>query len=264
MTARSGRWWSASSNTGGAGRSWAGRPRLRGRTRPPTAPPGGRRGDALAEAARQRLAAQGDEGRHLAAMGAGGLAGAAADLERTCLLDDARRFERLWEEHRGRAAREGIPELLAEGHAEVAALGERIETAEGLDARAQDAVADWREVHAEQTALRGGGPRPAGPRGGMARTRCGRRDRFRPPRMAGGGREAGRAGRRHAAPGQRACALARRAAGHPRRRRTGGGGGSGDAARRGVGTVRRGGGGDRPAVGGHRDRTASTWRATPT
>ena len=111
-------------------------------------------GDALAEAARQRLAAgDGEAVHHLAAMGAGGLAGAAADLERTCLLDDARRFERLWEEHRGRAAKEGIPELLADGHAEVAALGERLETAEGLDASARDAVADWREVHAEQAAL---------------------------------------------------------------------------------------------------------------
>ena len=111
-------------------------------------------GDELAEAARQRLAAgDGDAARHLAAMGAGGLAGAAADLERTCLLDDARRFERLWQEHRGRAARERIPELLAEGHAEVAALGERLAAAEGLDARARDAVADWREVHTRQTAL---------------------------------------------------------------------------------------------------------------
>ncbi len=111
-------------------------------------------GTALAEAARQRLAAgDGDAARHLAAMGAGGLAGAAADLERTCLLDDARRFERLWQEHRGRAARERIPELLAEGHAEVAALAERLGAAEGLDARARDAVAEWRGIHAEQSAM---------------------------------------------------------------------------------------------------------------
>ena len=82
-------------------------------------------GEELAEAARQRLAVQSDEGHHLAAMGTGGLAGAAADLERTCLLDDARRFERLWAEHRGRAAGEGVPELLGEGYAEVAELGGR-------------------------------------------------------------------------------------------------------------------------------------------
>ena len=110
-------------------------------------------GEELAEAARQRLAVQSDEGHHLAAMGRGGLAGAAADLERTCLLDDARRFERLWAEHRGRVAGEGVPELLGEGYAEVAELGERLAAAEGLDAPARHAVAEWRAVHGEQAAL---------------------------------------------------------------------------------------------------------------
>ena len=51
------------------------------------------------------------------------------------------------------AASVGVPELLAEGYAEVVALGERLAEAEGLDARARDAVADWRAVHAEQAAL---------------------------------------------------------------------------------------------------------------
>ena len=110
-------------------------------------------GDELAEAARRRLAAQGDEERHLAAMPAGGLSDALADLDRACVLDDARRFERLWGGLRKRARREGIPELLADGYAEAATLGERLGTGKGLDARAREAVAEWREVHAEQAAL---------------------------------------------------------------------------------------------------------------
>ena len=116
-------------------------------------------GAALAEAGRLRLAAQGEAGRHLEAMqgvpgsGAGGLAGALAELERIRLLDDAGRFERLWRHHRGRAAGDGVPELLGQGYAEVAALGERLAAADGLDARALNAVAEWRDVHAEQTAL---------------------------------------------------------------------------------------------------------------
>ena len=112
----------------------------------------------LAETAQRRLAAGEEAGRHREAMPAlsgpeAGLAGAAADLERTRLLDDARRFERVWGEHCERAAGAGVPALLGEGYAAVAALGERLETAEGLDARARDAVAGWRAVHDEQAAL---------------------------------------------------------------------------------------------------------------
>ena len=107
---------------------------------------------ALAEAARRRLAARDDEGHAFAAT-PGGLADAAADLERTRLLDDARRFEHVWAEHRERAAAAGVPELLGEGYAAVAELGARIETAEGLDARAGNALSDWRAVRDEQAAL---------------------------------------------------------------------------------------------------------------
>ena len=110
-------------------------------------------GEELADAGRRRIAAQGDEGRHLAAMPAGGLAEALAGLERACLRDDARRFQRLWGGLRERAEAAGIPELLADGHAEVAALGERLAAAGGLDARTREAVAEWREVQAEQNAM---------------------------------------------------------------------------------------------------------------
>ncbi len=108
---------------------------------------------AMAEEGRQRLAAQGAERLHLEAMPGTGLADAVAELERTRLLDDARRFERLWDEHRDRAAGAGIPELLGRDYAEVAALGERLVTGDGLDARGRDAVAQWQAVHTEQTAL---------------------------------------------------------------------------------------------------------------
>ena len=116
---------------------------------------------AMVEEGRQKLdgarpgprAGDGEQKRHLAAMSGTGLAGAVADLERTRLLDDAERFERLWEEQRGRAAEEGLPELLGEGYAEVTELGEKLASAEGLDARARDVVTAWRELHAEQAAL---------------------------------------------------------------------------------------------------------------
>ncbi|MDE0058155.1 MAG: phytanoyl-CoA dioxygenase family protein [Defluviicoccus sp.] len=108
---------------------------------------------AMVEEGRRRLAGDGDARRHLAAMPGAGLAGVVAGLERTRLVDDARGFERLWQDHREHAARAGVPELLGEGYAEVAALGERIAAAEGLDGARRDAVAEWREVHAGQAAL---------------------------------------------------------------------------------------------------------------
>ena len=110
-------------------------------------------GAALADAGRGRLAAQGEERRHLEAMPGVDLAGAVAELERTRLLDDARRFERLWGDLRARAMSNGVPELLGEGYAEAEALGERLATVDGLDARGRNAVAAWRDVHAAQTAL---------------------------------------------------------------------------------------------------------------
>ena len=102
-------------------------------------------GTALAEAGRRLAAVPGPA--------AGGLAEALADLEHTRKLDNARRFERRWRARRERAARDGVPELLAEGHAEVSALGERLAGAEGLDARARRALAEWRDVRAGQAAM---------------------------------------------------------------------------------------------------------------
>ena len=110
---------------------------------------------ALLEEGRDRLAAEGEAARHLNAMPGArdGLAGALETLERTRVLDDARRFEGLWRELRERAARDGIPELLAEGYGQVAELGERLAAAEGLDPQRLGPVEEWRRVHAAQTAL---------------------------------------------------------------------------------------------------------------
>ena len=116
-------------------------------------------GAALLEAA-TRLGADGEAARrvvahHLHAMpGArAGLEEAVETLERTRLLDDAERFERAWHALRQRASEIGVPELHAPGHRRVAELGERLEAAEGLDARVRRGVAEWREVDAAQTAL---------------------------------------------------------------------------------------------------------------
>ena len=116
-------------------------------------------GAALLEAA-TRLGADGETARrvathHLHAMpGArAGLEEAVETLERTRLLDDAERFERAWHGLRERAAETGVPELHAPGHWRVAELGERLEAAEGLDARVGRAVAEWREIEAAQAAL---------------------------------------------------------------------------------------------------------------
>ena len=116
-------------------------------------------GAALLEAA-TGLGADGEAARrvvahHLHAMpGArAGLEEAVETLERTRLLDDAGRFERAWHGLRQRAAEMGVPELHTPGHRRVAELGERLEAAEGVDARAGRAVAEWRKVHAAQAAL---------------------------------------------------------------------------------------------------------------
>ena len=112
-------------------------------------------GVALLEAGRTRLGADGEAARHLHAMpGArAGLEEAVEMLERTRLLDDAKRFERTWHALREGAVEIGVPELHAPGHRLVAELGERLEAAEGLDAHVRRAVAEWREVEAAQAAL---------------------------------------------------------------------------------------------------------------
>ena len=74
-------------------------------------------------------------------------------LERTRLLDDAGRFERAWHALRERAAESVVPEICAPGYRQVAALGERLAVAEGLEAQAKRAVAEWREIDTAQTAL---------------------------------------------------------------------------------------------------------------
>ena len=122
-------------------------------------------GAALAEAGRAMLAGARpghrsgdiDAARHLRAMpgGEAGLEAAVRSLEHVRLVDDAERFGRLWTELRERAARAGLPELLTEGHAEVAELGERLEAAARLGVSARQAVADWRQARDAQTALAG-------------------------------------------------------------------------------------------------------------
>ena len=116
-------------------------------------------GAALLEAA-ARLgvegeASHGEVAHHLHAMpgGSAGLEDAVGMLERTRLLDDAGRFERVWRTLRERAAETGVPELHAQGYRQVAELGQELAAAEGLDAQAQRAVAEWREVDTAQAAL---------------------------------------------------------------------------------------------------------------
>ena len=112
-------------------------------------------GTALLEEARETLGADDETRSHLQAMpgGGAGLAGAVETLERTRVMDDADRFERLWGGLRERAARGGVPESLLPGYTEAAALGGRLLQADGLDAARRAPVAEWAEVHAAQTAL---------------------------------------------------------------------------------------------------------------
>ena len=122
-------------------------------------------GAALLQAGRSLLEAEGEAAHHevarrvvahhLRAMpgGSAGLEDAVEMLERTRLLDDAGRFERAWHTLRERAAETGVPEIYAPGYRQVAALGERLAVAEGLDAQVQRTVAEWREVDTAQTAL---------------------------------------------------------------------------------------------------------------
>ena len=112
-------------------------------------------GAALLEAGRARLGAEGEAARHLQVMpGArAGLEEAVEMLERTRLLDDAERFERAWHALREGASEIGVPELHAPGHRLVAEAGERLEAAEGIDAGARRAAAEWRKIEAAQTAL---------------------------------------------------------------------------------------------------------------
>lgn len=83
---------------------------------------------------------------------AGGLEGEVAALERVQLADDCRRFRRDWLALRERAVRAGVPELHAEGSAEVAELAGRLHQADGLDPAARRMVEAWRALHAGQSA----------------------------------------------------------------------------------------------------------------
>ena len=117
-------------------------------------------GTALLQAGRSLVETEGEAAHrevahHLRAVpcGRAGLEDAVDMLERTRLLDDAGRFERAWHALRERAAESVVPETYAPGYRQVAALGERLAAAEGLDAQAQRAVAEWREVDTAQAAL---------------------------------------------------------------------------------------------------------------
>ena len=97
-----------------------------------------------------------DVAHHLHAMpgGRAGLEDAVVMLERTRLLDDAGRFERAWHALRERATESVVPEIYAPGYRQVAALGQKLVLADqGLDERAQRAVAEWREIGTAQRAL---------------------------------------------------------------------------------------------------------------
>ena len=100
-------------------------------------------GTALLEAAR---------GLELAPGLAGGIEGEVAALERTRLRDDCGRFRRDWLALGASAVRDGVPEVHAEGCADVADLGRRLSDAEGLDPAARCMVEAWRAVHDRQSA----------------------------------------------------------------------------------------------------------------
>ena len=103
-----------------------------------------------------RQVAHRDVAHHLHAMPGerAGLEDAVVMLERTRLLDDAGRFERAWHALRQRAAESVVPEIYAPGYRQVAALGQKLVLADqGLDERAQRAVAEWREIGTAQRAL---------------------------------------------------------------------------------------------------------------
>ncbi len=118
-------------------------------------------GTALLQAGRSLVEADGETARrvvahHLHAMlgGRAGLEDAVGMLERTRLLDDAGRFERAWRALRERAAETGVPEIYSQGYRQVAELGKSLVAVDqGLDARTQRAVAEWREVDTTQAAL---------------------------------------------------------------------------------------------------------------
>ena len=111
-------------------------------------------GEALLDVCRERLGDDGATVRTKAGPEAG-LGDAVAALDRTRLMDDAGRFERGWRALRERAARVGVPELHLDGYAELAALGGSLAEADGLDARRQHPVAEWRQAHDAQAALAG-------------------------------------------------------------------------------------------------------------
>ena len=100
-------------------------------------------GTALLEAAR---------GLELAPGLASGIEGEVAALERTRLRDDCGRFRRDWLALSVRAIRDGVPEVHAEGCADVADLGRRLSDAEGLDPAARRMVEAWRKIHDRQSA----------------------------------------------------------------------------------------------------------------
>ena len=183
-------------------------------------------GAALLEAA-ARLgvegeATHGEAAHHLHAMqgGRAGLEGAVEMLERTRLLDDAGRFERAWHALRERAAEIGVPELYAPGHRLVAELGQELAAAEGLDARTQRAVAEWREIDTAQTALAEEvralpGRIAAWQAADLSQDEPGGLDpdHAARPRLARGRRCTGGHGQAHAAPGRRPRVLPGRRAG---------------------------------------------------
>ena len=83
---------------------------------------------------------------------AGGLEGEVAALERVRLRDDAKRFGRVWQALQERAVRARMPEVHAEGCAEVAELAARPGQAGGLDPAARRMVAARRALHDRQSA----------------------------------------------------------------------------------------------------------------
>ena len=111
-------------------------------------------GDQLAAEARELLADEGADGRHLSSMD-GVRPGIEASLEKIERIQNARELEtfgRGWRKLVREAASTGVPEIHLSGYAEVAKLGERLAEAERPD-DGPEMIREWQDTTSPQTEL---------------------------------------------------------------------------------------------------------------
>ena len=112
-------------------------------------------GDRLLAEARDLLADQGEDGRHLSSMDGvrPGIESSLARLEDMRTARDLERFEQGWGELVRESGITGVPEIHLSGYAEVAELGAHLEDAAGLDEGQPGTIDEWRETAGHQTEL---------------------------------------------------------------------------------------------------------------